>query len=202
MTEIRDAGSFVMLWAGENPATHVTLLEKLEASGIPYNDKVLGDDAVAPTADPLPIDWKPRFGFEVAVLSNDYQAAKEILEKVLEFEPANMEIPEQPEVTDPAIIGTAANAAPTTVEVWRGADIKVAEFLTSALSENNISAEVTAAGAATTSIAGSTAGAIAAAATSLASTGTGALSAIYVAPGNEARAREIVREVTEGAPPS
>src|SRR5256886_716922 len=45
-------GSFVMLWAGENPAVHADLLEELQAAGIPFADKSLGDDEVAPTADP------------------------------------------------------------------------------------------------------------------------------------------------------
>src|SRR5260370_7893484 len=62
-------GSLVLLWAGENPATHAALLEGLEAAQIPFSEKTLGDDDVAPTADPLPIRWKPRFGFEVAVVS-------------------------------------------------------------------------------------------------------------------------------------
>jgi hypothetical protein len=54
-------GSLVLLWAGEDPAVHEALLEGLEESKIPFSDKSLGDDEVAPTADPLPIDWKPRF---------------------------------------------------------------------------------------------------------------------------------------------
>ncbi len=48
-----------MLWAGENPALHWMLLERLQAADIPFSDKTLGDDQVALTADPLPIDWKP-----------------------------------------------------------------------------------------------------------------------------------------------
>jgi hypothetical protein len=67
-----------------------------------------------------------------------------------------------------------ANAAPTDLQVWKGTDTRLAQFLTSALSENNLVARVA-------SEAGST--------------------AIYVAEGNQARALEIVREVTQGAPP-
>jgi len=73
-------GSLVLLWAGEDPAVHAALLEELEAEEIPFSDKSLGGDEVAPTAHPLPIDWKPRFGFEVAVLSTDLAAAQEVLE--------------------------------------------------------------------------------------------------------------------------
>jgi hypothetical protein len=174
MAELREEGSFVILWAGENPSVHINLLEKLEANGIAYNDKSLGDDEVAPTADTLPIDWKPRFGFEVAVLSGDYPAAKELLENLLASEPEDLEIPAQPEVVDPSSTTSRANEAPATLKIWESTDTKLAQFLASALSENNISAEVTP---------------------------EGAVTRILVAPGNEAKAREIVREVTDGAPP-
>src|SRR6266849_3630482 len=92
-----DQGSVVSVWAGEDPAFHATLLEQLESAGIRYSDKVLGDDEVAPTADPLPIDWKPRFGFEVAVLSADLAAALAILETLLSEQPVDLEIPAQDE---------------------------------------------------------------------------------------------------------
>src|SRR5258708_39614347 len=95
-------GSLVLLWAGENPAVHAALLEELEAAEIPFADKTLGDDEVAPTADPLPIDWKPRFGFEGAVLSIGLASAKEVLAKLLDEEPADLEIPAQDEVSAPA----------------------------------------------------------------------------------------------------
>jgi hypothetical protein len=174
MSQFGNEGSFVILWAGENPSLHVNLLEKLEANGIAYGDKTLGDDEVAPTADPLPIDWKPRFGFEVTVLSTDYPAAKELLEKLLDKAPENLEIPAQPEVVDPAKVVRKANDAPANLEIWKGTDTKLAQFLTSALGENNLVARAVAEGGST---------------------------AIYVAEGNAARAREIVREVTQGAPP-
>jgi hypothetical protein len=107
-------------------------------------------------------------------LSTDYPAAKELLENLLQREPENLEIPAQPEVVDPATMSPKANEAPTTLQVWKGTDNKLAQFLTSALSENNLVARVA-------NEAGST--------------------AIYVAEGNQARALEIVREVTQGTPP-
>ena len=76
-------GSLVTLWAGESPAVHAALLEELEAVKIPFSDKSLGDDEVAPTADPLPIDWKPRFGFEVAVLRRILPPRKKCLKSCL-----------------------------------------------------------------------------------------------------------------------
>src|SRR5438309_8339975 len=111
-------GSLVMLWAGENPAVHANLLEELQAAGIPFSDKTLGDDEVAPTADPLPIDWKPRFGFEVAVLSTDLAAAQDVLEKLLDEEPEDVEIPAREGVAEaepPLVVATETHP---TVEVW------------------------------------------------------------------------------------
>ncbi|HEV1995456.1 MAG TPA: hypothetical protein VGR03_14085 [Candidatus Acidoferrum sp.] len=167
-------GSLVLLWAGENPALHAALLDELQAADIPFSDKTLGDDEVAPTADPLPIDWKPRFGFEVAVLSTDLAAAKEMLEKLLDEEPADVEIPAQDDVAaaEPPLMVTTETHP--TVEVWNGNEDRVAQFLTAAMQENEIPIHLE---------------------------NPGEQTRIYVSAGNEKRAREIVREIVEGAPP-
>ena len=167
-------GSLVLLWAGEDPAVHAALLEELEAGEIPFSDKSLGDDEVAPTADPLPIDWKPRFGFEVAVLSTDLAAAQEVLEKLLQEEPANLEIPAQDVVatTEPPLV--VATETHPTVEVWKGNDDRIAQFLTAAMQENEIPIHIE---------------------------NPGDETRIYVSASNDKRAREIVREIVEGAPP-
>jgi hypothetical protein len=73
--------SLILLWAGEDPAVYAALMERLNAAGIPCKNMAIGSDEIAPSADPLPIDWKPRFGFEVAVPSHDLTAAQQILEK-------------------------------------------------------------------------------------------------------------------------
>ncbi len=167
-------GSLVLLWAGENPAVHAALLEELEAAEIPFADKTLGDDEVAPTADPLPIDWKPRFGFEVAVLSTNLAVAKEALEKLLDEEPADVEIPAQdgaPAAESPLVAATETHPA---VEIWNGSDDRIAQFLTAALQENEIPIHLE---------------------------NPGEQTRIYVSAANEKRAREIVREIVEGAPP-
>jgi hypothetical protein len=167
-------GSLVLLWAGEDPAVHAALLEELEVAKIPFSDKSLGDDEVAPTADPLPIDWKPRFGFEVAVLSTDLAAAQEVLEKLLEEEPADLEIPAQDGVatTEPPLV--VATETHPTVEVWKGNDDRIAQFLTAAMQENEIPIHIE---------------------------NPGDETRIYVSASNDKRAREIVREVVHGAPP-
>ena len=167
-------GSLVLLWAGEDPAVHAALLEELEVAEIPFSDKSLGDDEVAPTADPLPIDWKPRFGFEVAVLSSDLAAAREVLEKLLEEEPADLEIPAQDgtvAVEPPLMMETEAHPK---VEVWNGNDDRIAQFLTAAMQENEIPIHLE---------------------------NPGEETRIFVSAANEKRAREIVREVVEGVPP-
>jgi hypothetical protein len=167
-------GSFVLLWAGENPAVHAELLDELEAAAIPFTDKTLGDDEVAPTADPLPIDWKPRFGFEVAVLSTNLAAAQEVLEKLLDEEPADIEIPAQDEMTaaePPLVVTTETHPK---VEIWNGNNDRIAQFLTAAMQENEIPIHLE---------------------------NPGEQTRIYVSAANEKRAREIVREVVEGAPP-
>jgi hypothetical protein len=166
--------SLIILWAGEDPAVHSKLVDLLNAVGIPYKDVALGNDQVAPTADPLPIEFKPRFGFEIAVPSGDITAARQILEKILDQEPEDLEIPAQdsvPEIPDPPLV--VETELHPNVQVWFGTDEKVAQFLTAALEENQIPMHLETAG------------------------GT----RISVAEPNEARAREIVREVTEAEPP-
>jgi hypothetical protein len=168
-------GSVVLLWAGENPDLHANLLEKLEAPGIPFSDKTMGDDEVAPTAEPLPIDWRPRFGFEVGVMSTDLPAAREILDALLNQEPADLEIPAQDEnaAPEPPPPQPAADQE-LTVEIWSGLDDRIAQFLVAALQENQIPMHLET---------------------------PGELTKIFAAPVNAARAREIAREVTQASPP-
>jgi hypothetical protein len=177
MSETTFEGSFVTLWAGEDGSLHIELLESLEGAGIPFSDKSLGADEVAPTADPLPIDWKPRFGFEVAVQSTDLPPAKEILEKLLSRAPADTEIPAEPVGPGPLAGMPAVSDGPSTLPIWSGSasDEKLAQFLMSALAENKIPADY--------------------------DTSTMQF-VILVAPANQARAHEIVREVTEATPPA
>jgi hypothetical protein len=162
------------LWAGEDPAFYQTLTDSLNAAGIPSRNMAIGDDSIRPDADPLPIDWKPRFGFEVAVLSADVTAAKQILEKLLAREPENLELPEQPLATDEERPLTDETESHPKVEIWNGGDDKVAEFLTAALQENEIPMHIETPGGQTH---------------------------IYVSAANQDRAREIVREITLGRPP-
>lgn len=166
--------SLILLWAGEDPQVYDALMERLNAAGIPCKNMAIGSDEIAPSVDPLPIDWKPRFGFEVAVLSHDLTAAQQILEKLLAEEPQDLEIPEQPLASVKELPLTDSTEPNPTIEVWTGSDDKLAEFLTAALQENEIPMHLE---------------------------NPEGQTHIYVSAANEARAREIVREVTEAAPP-
>src|ERR1700682_4185202 len=170
--------SYIVLWTGENPALHEALLQELDLAEIPYADKPIGEAEIKP--DPLPIDWEPRFGFEVAVHHPDLSRAKEILERLLsEGELANVELPAEDEAPEDDAIKVDAEPSgaideKATVSVWSGDDARTVEFLTAALRENEIPIRVV---------------------------NERALNVIYVPPSSAPRAREIVREITEGVPP-
>lgn len=169
-----DQSSVVRLWTGEDPAFLAVLQEQLEKSGIPFRQTSMGEDQVATTAHPLPIDFKPRFGFEISVLSQDQPAAQAVLERLLHRQRADMEIPEQVEVPPPVHGSISDNDANATIDVWTGMDAETARFLTAALRENEIPLNID-------TVPGST--------------------RVLVPPADSARAREIVREIVEGAPP-
>jgi hypothetical protein len=169
--------SYVVLWTGENPALHEALLEELDVSGIPYADKPIGEEEIEP--DPLPTDWKARFGFEVAVHHPDLPRAKEILERLLsEGELADVALPAEDEAPDKAASMVEAPSRKVhedaTASVWAGDDARIVEFLTAALRENEIP---------------------------MRTANEGGVTVIYVTPSGAPRAREIVREITEGVPP-
>jgi hypothetical protein len=170
--------SYVVLWTGENPPLHDALLQELDLSGISYADKPIGEEEIQP--NPLPLDWKPRFGFEVAVHHPDLPKGKEILDRLLsEGELADVELPAEDDAPgdeqalSEAMPGRAVDEE-ATVSVWAGNDVRIIEFLTAALRENEIP---------------------------IRTENDGALTVIYVPPSSAPRAREIVREITEGAPP-
>jgi hypothetical protein len=208
-TKSAPESSYVVLWTGENPALHEALLQELDLAEIPYANKPIGEQEIKP--DPLPIDWEPRFGFEVAVHHPDLSRAKEILERLLsEGELADVELPAEDDAPEDEVVKGDAqpsgaidekatvsvwagddapedevvkgDAQPSgaidekaTVSVWAGDDAKIVEFLTAALRENEIP---------------------------IRTVNEGALTVVYVPPSSAARAREIVREITEGVPPA
>lgn len=167
-------GSLVPLWEGDDLALHTTLLEKLEAAGIRYFDQAMGVFPGARRWDPFPIQPMTRFGYQVAVLSADLPSAEKILETLLMEKPRDMDLPVNEERQREATERVADPGERTICEIWRGLDERLAGFLQDALRESEIlmRAEV-----------------------------HGAETRIYVRPSDDRRAREIVREIAEGAPP-
>jgi hypothetical protein len=169
--------ALVILWAGENEVLHAALVEQLELAGIPYVDQPIGDEQAAPTADPLPIDWKPRFGFRVAVPSTRQAAGGAILERLLEQDIE--QLAELPAAPDGAAATSEAPACrldeAASVRVWTGGDAHLAKFVEDSLRENEITVRAERAGEEI---------------------------AIFIPPSCEVRAREIIREVTQGTPPN
>jgi hypothetical protein len=167
-------GSLVLLWAGEDPALHSALLEQLEASGIPFVDKPAGSEQqLTPKADVFNFDLGAQFGFQVAVLSSNLAAAEKILEKLLDQEPVDMELPAEDDA--PPAAETPAHLSQATTAVWSGNDQERLDFLSQALKENEIPVRVETHGQEAT---------------------------LYVPPEEETLASEIIREIVEGKPPA
>jgi hypothetical protein len=165
--------SFVILWAGEDPVLHSDLLQQLDIAGIQFLDQSIGDDAVAPTADPLPIDWKPRFGFEVAVRSDDLAVARQVLEPLLDREPEDVELPASAPASE-EVVAADQSQAPT-LQLWSSNVPRLTQFLIDALGENEIPVRTAA---------------------------NGDTTVVFVPPTYEPRAREVLREIIEATPPA
>ena len=168
------AGPLVPLWEGEDLALHTSLIEALDEAGIQYFSKPLGIFAGARRWDLYPIQPMTRFGYQVAVLSSNLAQAEEILENLLDEKPQDMELPEQNDSAEAASQPPASAEEKPTCEIWAGVDDGIAQFLTAALQENEISIHLDMAGD---------------------------LTKVLVSTANEARAREIVREIVNAAPP-
>ena len=167
-------GSLQILWEGEDLALFENLLDALEAAGIRYFDQPLGVYPGVRRRDPFPVQPLARFGHQVAVLSSDLGPARQILGKLLDEEPQNVELPAQDEERTEEPAATVRQEEDLTCEVWSGIDESLTEFVESALKENEIPIRLDKSEKRTR---------------------------IYVSEANEKRAREIVREVLEGVPP-
>lgn len=172
-----EKGRLEPLWEGDDLALHASLLEALDTAKIPYFNKPLSVYPGVRRADPFPVQPLTLFGYKVAVLSSDFQAAKQILEKLLDQEPRDeMELPEQPESISAGASSedrTGRDEEPT-AEVWRGRDQEFSRFLQDALRENDMRLRTDRSGDATV---------------------------VLVRPSDAPRAREILRELREASPP-
>jgi len=163
-----------MLWEGEDLALFESLLDGLEAARIRYFDQPLGIYPGVRRRDPFPVQPMARFGYQVAVLSSDLGRARQILGKLLEEEPQEMELPAEDEELSKSPAGIVLDEEALTCEVWSGGDENSAEFLESGLKENGIPARMER---------------------------HGARVSIYAPRSRETMAREIVRQIMEDAPP-
>jgi len=166
--------ALVQLWRGEDAALHASILEALAEANIPFYEQPLGSGPSARPIDQLLDHAHPRFGFEVAVLSTNLAEAEVILEKLLKEEPVDMALTAKDAAEQPKPKQRSAAIGIAISEVWSGEDENLAGFLGAALKENGIPVRVER---------------------------HGQRAAVYTPPEDEGRAREIVREVVEGAPP-
>lgn len=173
-TPANASGSLQTLWEGEDLALFENLLDALEGAGIRYFDQPFGIYPGVRRRDPFPVQPLARFGYQVAVLSSDLQRAREILGKLLDEEPEDVELPAQEEVGTEKAAAAIPQEEDLTCEVWSGSDESLAEFVESALKENGIPIRLE---------------------------NPDNQREIYVSEANEKRAREIVKEVVEGVPP-
>lgn len=167
--------ALVQLWRGEDAALHASILEALGEANIPFYEQPLGSGPSARPIDALLDHAHPRFGFEVAVLSSNLAQAEVILEKLLKEGPVvDMALTANDAAEQAKPKQRSATTGMAISEVWSGEDEGLAGFLGAALQENGIAVRVERHGQKTT---------------------------VYAPPEEESRAREIVREIVEGAPP-
>ncbi|HET8925649.1 MAG TPA: hypothetical protein VFN26_21885 [Candidatus Acidoferrum sp.] len=167
-------GSLEILWEGDDLALFEDLLHGLEGAAIRYFDQPLSIYPGVRRWDHFPLQPMSRYGYQVAVLSSDLELGRRILAKLLEDKPQDMELPALDEKKGETPQRITPTGETTTCEVWSGKDENLREFLTSALRENGVSMRFERQGEGST---------------------------IYVPREAERRAREIVREIVQGAPP-
>jgi hypothetical protein len=176
MVEKAYSGSaLVQLWRGEDAALHASILEALAEANLPFYEQPLGSGPSARPIDALLDHAHPRFGFEVAVLSSHLARAEIILEKLLNEGPVDMALTANDAAEQARPKQRSAAMGMAISEVWSSEDEGLSRFVGAALKENGIPVRVER---------------------------HGQKAAVYTLPEEESRAREIVREIVEGAPPN
>ncbi len=166
--------ALVQLWRGEDAALHASILEALAEGNIPFYEQPLGSGPSARPIDQLLDHAHPRFGFEVAVLSSNLAEAEVILERLLNEGPVDMGLAADDAAASAKPKPRSSRFSAAICEVWSGDDENLAGFLGAALKENRIPLRVER---------------------------HGQQVAVYASPEDEGRAREIIQEIVEGAPP-
>jgi hypothetical protein len=174
----------VLLWSGSNPAERAVVQEALERENIPVR-ALRREDTI------LPLGHAP---IEVYVPSSFAEKATEILNQLNPGEPADgddasNEIPAEddlPETEDQYRDLRHWNREDATVELWAGRDTDLANMVKACLRENQIPCRSSADEAEDESESGNAAA---------------SPERLYVLPEDEARAKEILREIVDAVPP-
>ena len=169
----------VLLTREQDPVFLTALLTALNEAGIPHRETAIHDhDAFL--SNPFPSRHRFGAGYEVRVLGSDVQAAKRVLSELEEKAivlPADAQKANELEAAGfgDREVPEDWDAHRATAEVWMGEDPDLAQFLADTLRENGIGSRT--------------------------DPNPGRLR-LVVYPEDSDRAREIVREVLEGTPPS
>jgi len=182
---------FCSFWKGEDPRVHAELCDVLEEAGIPHNTVFRRDHL---------FNLRNYPAFEVGVPFSMHQRAEDAVKEAYGTEdvadvgaqevrllpdrpaptprklPESLTPSEEENIPGPPNAGEGKDWYPedATVKVWSTEAGESADFLVAALHENEIRCRLEK---------------------------KGRKAELYVLPGDKSRAREIVREVVEGAPP-
>jgi hypothetical protein len=165
------------VWGGEDQEEFAAVSARLKEAGIPFRVNQRGREFLTGLGQ----------YFEIGVPAGSYEQAKEIIDKDFLVaadetnDPSVMELPAEDDDATAKDIDREwdpENWYPedATVEVWSGTNEQDAAMIEASLRENNVHAR-----------------------TEVAEGGSGK---IFVMPGDASRAKEIVREIAEGAPPA
>jgi hypothetical protein len=182
---------FCSFWKGDDPRVHAELGEVLDEAGIPHNTVYRRDHL---------FNFRNYSPFEVGVPFSMYERAENVVKEAYGTDdvadvgaqevkllserpicpihklPEPLTLAQEQDIPGPPSAGEPIDWYPddASVKVWSTENAEPSEFLVAALHENAIRCRVE---------------------------HSGRQAQLYVLPEDEARAREIVREVVEGKPP-
>ncbi len=169
-----------LLWRGQDPVVLTVILNALHEEQIPCHDLAI-QDTEGLSSSPFRVG-RATPGLEIRVFRSDLERAQRVLEAVLEPLLAGSDSIAAPDGTSGRVDTSEEeslgdfNPEGAVAKVWSGQDEAMAQFLADTLRENGIPSRTE-------------------------SHPSGPY-LIFVGPRDEARAREIVREVIEGTAPA
>jgi hypothetical protein len=166
--------SLEILWRGSDPAKFTALQAALRGEGIRFVE-MLAHDHAGGFLNMRPYHMEAMPGFEIRVSSSDLPAAQLVLESVENQESApdapDLSRFERDTVEAAPILPIDWDPGEATSEVWSGEDESQAEYISSALAENGVPCRIP--------------------------DDPGHRLRLCVRPADLARARDIVREITQ-----